>query len=100
MILQSSRRLSLKLSLLIAAATSTAGLCEERPFNAAGYQTVTLAEAGLSAMPAHPPSETATSPAYARSVRRGGKTVTIDGARASARPSATKPGGSVIDTAD
>lgn len=51
---------------------------KDAPVNMAGYTTVTLAEAGLSQMPEHPPSGTATSPECARAVRRGGQTTTVE----------------------
>lgn len=84
MIALSSRRLPLKLALLIGIAVPSAGSCEERPVNAAGYRTITLAEAGLSVMPAHAASTTETSPACARTVRRGGKTAQSNGDRRNA----------------
>ncbi|ATE66584.1 hypothetical protein [Rhizorhabdus dicambivorans] len=62
----------------LALALSSAGGAEERPVNAAGYPTISLAEAGLSVMPPHPASGTSTSPACARTVRREGQTVRTD----------------------
>ncbi len=100
MILQSSRRLPLKLSFLAAIAMSSAGLCEEKPVNAAGYHTITLAEAGLSVMAPHPSSGTATSPEYARSVRRGGQTVKVDRARQGNRSAASGSSASATASAD
>lgn len=54
---------------------SSAGLAQDRPVNAAGLPTISLAEAGLSVMPDHPASTTETSPSAARVVRYGGQTV-------------------------
>jgi hypothetical protein len=58
-------------SVLLLAMTS-ASLAQDRPRNLAGYETVTLDEAGLEPLPPHPPSDTATSAACAHVARRHG----------------------------
>ncbi len=66
---------------IVLALSSAAPAQPPRPVNQAGYETVTLDEAGLSQMPPHPPSKTATSAACASVARRRGgegATVTID----------------------
>jgi hypothetical protein len=87
----SSRRVPMMLSFIIGVALSSAAQAEEKPVNAAGYRTITLAEAGLSVMAPHPPSATETSPGCARSVRRGGKTMSADSRRPDAQCRAAKP---------
>jgi hypothetical protein len=87
----SSRRVPTMLCFVTGVALSSAGHGEERPVNAAGYRTITLAEAGLSVMAPHPPSATETSPDCARSVRRGGKTMSPDSKRPDAQCRAASP---------
>ena len=57
-------------------AIPSAGFTQSTPVNLSGHATVSLAEAGLSPMPDHPASTTATSVAHARVVRQGGQTIT------------------------
>jgi hypothetical protein len=73
-----SMRLPLIASLFLLAAPGI-GHAQSLPvdFDADTAGAPSLAEAGLSPSPEHPPSATETSAAHARVVRRGGQTVTL-----------------------
>jgi len=67
---------------------TSAGLAQGLPidYDAEAQATVSLAQAGLSQMAEHPDSTTETSPARARSVRRGGRTIMLIENNSALRP--------------
>lgn len=75
-------------------AMSSAASAQHAPVNAAGFPTVSLAEAGLSPMAEHADSDTQTSPACARVVRREGRTISTAGGSREARCRAVNTGSS------